>query len=175
MLLLIDAADYLSHGAFVTMRTALTLSFVLASATVIAGAPQAAQKPAGAAPRLVLVKASDTMKFDVTSIQAKPGERLRIRLTAIGTMPKAVMSHNLVVLKKGTDSKVFAEKALNARDTGYIPADLKGQVLAATALIGNGETADVTLVAPSVPGTYEYVCTFPGHYASGMKGVLVVK
>jgi plastocyanin len=29
--------------------------------------------------------------------------------------------------------------------------------------------------APAKPGSYTYLCTFPGHFVAGMKGVLVVK
>jgi len=28
---------------------------------------------------------------------------------------------------------------------------------------------------PAAPGSYPYVCTFPGHFVAGMKGNLVVK
>ena len=58
--------------------------------------------------------------------------------------------------------------------SSYIPAALKAQVVASTGLAGPGETVQVTFRAPKVPGKYEFICTFPGHYLAGMKGVLVV-
>ena len=63
---------------------------------------------------------------------------------------------------------------MKAQATGYIPPALKAQVLASTDLAGPGETVQVTFKAPVALGRYDFVCSFPGHYAAGMKGVLVV-
>lgn len=128
-----------------------------------------------AAPRVIEITATDAMKFSVTTIQAKRGEVLRLRLVATGTVPKVAMSHNIVVLKKGADAKAYADKAIYAQATAYVPAELKSQVIAASKLIGNGEKTEVDVKVPSVPGRYEYICTFPGHFGAGMKGVIVVK
>jgi azurin len=151
----------------------LALAVIAGALVALPAAAVAQPKPAG--PRTIAIKATDAMKFDVTTIEAKPGEQLRIVLTSTGTLPKVAMSHNIVVLKKGVDAKAFADKAILARDTGYVPADLKAQVIVASTLIGNGEKTEVTFKVPAVPGRYEYICTFPGHFGSGMKGVLIVK
>jgi len=42
-------------------------------------------------------------------------------------------------------------------------------------MIGAGETAEASMVVPAQRGDYVFVCTFPGHFALGMKGVLTVK
>ena len=47
--------------------------------------------------------------------------------------------------------------------------------IAATGLAGDGETVSVTFTVPEQAGEYEYICSFPGHYAADMKGVLTVK
>ena len=47
-------------------------------------------------------------------------------------------------------------------------------MLASTKLVGPGEVAEVSFKAPTAPGSYTYICTFPGH-ATTMKGMLVVK
>ena len=52
---------------------------------------------------------------------------------------------------------------------------MKDQVLAATALAGPGETVDVTFKVPATAGSYPFLCTFPGHFAAGMRGNIVVK
>jgi azurin len=52
---------------------------------------------------------------------------------------------------------------------------MSDKIIAHTGLAGAGETQDVTFKAPMKPGTYTYMCTFPGHFAVGMKGELVVK
>jgi azurin len=130
---------------------------------------------AQAKPRVVEIIGTDDMKYNVATIAAKPGEQITIRLTAKGTMPKVAMSHNVVVLALKTDAAAVVNAGMTARATDYIaPAD-KGKVLAATKLAGNGETVEVTFKAPTAPGAYPYVCTFPGHFAAGMKGTLTVK
>jgi azurin len=52
---------------------------------------------------------------------------------------------------------------------------MKDKILAYTPLAGGGDTVEVTFAAPTKPGSYTYLCTFPGHFAMGMKGTLVVK
>ena len=64
---------------------------------------------------------------------------------------------------------------MGAQATDYIPADKKADVLASTKLAGPNETVEVSFKAPAKPGSYPFMCTFPGHYAAGMKGTLVVK
>ena len=129
---------------------------------------------AAAPARVVTLKGTDDMKFDITSITAKPGEQLLVKLVNVGKIPKFAMAHNFVLLQKGANAKAFADAAMKAQATAYIPAALKGQVLASTGLAGPGETVQVTFTAPTAPGKYEFICSFPGHYAAGMKGVLVV-
>jgi len=144
---------------------------VLASA-MMACAQMALAAPAG---RLVELTGNDQLKFSVTSITAKPGELLHVRLKSIGTLPKIVMAHNFVLLAKGTDATAFANASAMAASTGYIPAQFKAKVLASTALAGPGETVEVTFKAPAAAGRYDYLCSFSGHFLAGMKGVLVVK
>jgi azurin len=127
------------------------------------------------AARTVAIKAGDDMKFSVTKIVATRGERLRIVLTSRGTMPKLAMAHNVVVLAKGTDADAFINASATARTTGYIAPALKAKVIAATKLAGNGETVEVTFDVPKAAGNYDFVCSFPGHYLGGMRGVLTVK
>jgi azurin len=136
----------------------------------------ATQKPAAAgAARTIAIKADDLMKFSVTEIVAKPGEQLKIRLSSAGTIPKEVMAHNFVLLALGTDVNKFIMAAAMARDTAYIPAALKTQILASSGLAGPGETVEVTFAAPKAPGKYQYVCSFAGHFQAGMTGWLIVK
>jgi len=137
-------------------------------------AGQAAAKPAGDA-RTVTLEGTDAMKFVPNSITAKPGETLHVVLKAVGNMPKIAMAHNFVLLKPATDIASFVNESMKARQTDYIPAGRKADIIASTHLVGKGETAEVTFTVPKKPGTYTFICTFPGHYAGGMKGTLVVK
>jgi azurin len=159
------------------MFVSLLVSAILMSAP----AAPAQEKPAPAKPaaaaagaRTVEILATDDMKYSVTTIPAKPGETLRIRLVSKGTLPKIAMAHNVVVLKAGAKQADFANAAAMARATDFVPADMKDQVIAASGLAGPGETVEVTVKIPAA-GTFPYICTFPGHFAAGMRGNIVAK
>ena len=115
------------------------------------------------------------MKFSVTSIEAKAGEELKIVLVNVGSQPKEVMGHNWVLLKKGSDTAAFSTAAATAKASDYIPAALQGEIIAHTALIGPRKSDEITFKAPTEPGDYPFLCSFPAHYQVGMKGVLTVK
>ena len=115
------------------------------------------------------------MKFNLNSIEAKPGEELKVVLTNIGTQPKEVMGHNFVLLKAGSDVAAFSAAAVASKATDYIPEALKGEIIAHTALLGPRKSDEVTFKVPDAPGEYPFLCTFPAHYQVGMKGVLTVK
>jgi len=137
-------------------------------------APPAKPAAAGAA-RTVELAGGDDMKYSLTTIDAKPGETLRVRLVSKGTLPKVAMAHNFVLLKLGAKVLDFANAAAMARATDFIPPDMKDQVLAATTLAGPGETVEVVFKVPAAAGSYPFICSFPGHFAAGMRGNLVVK
>jgi azurin len=151
---------------FSTMRTLLSSTALLLALAATLAADTA---------RTIQITATEQMKFDKTDIEAKPGESLHVVVKSVGSMPKAVMAHNFVLVQQGTDIAKFNAAAFNARETDFIPPDMKSAVIANTGLAGAGETVEVTFKAPTKPGRYEYFCSFPGHYALGMRGVLVVK
>jgi azurin len=170
-----------SNPLSLAFRRVIVLGRVLTSSFLpVRLAAQAAKKGAAApaaqkGARTIDIVSSDDMKYDKTTIEAKPGEQIRIHLTPKGTMPKIAMSHNVVVLKLGTDAAAFVTAGASARATDYIAPEKKAQVIAATPLAANGESVEITFKVPTVPGSYPYVCTFPGHFVAGMKGTLVVK
>jgi len=145
------------------------------TSTTTSQAKKAAPKGAAGGTRTIEITGSETMKYDVTEIAAKPGETLRVVLKSVGTMPKIAMGHNFVLLKAGASPMEVSNAAFNARETDFIPAAMKDKILAFTKVAGGGETVEVTFTAPAKPGKYDYLCTFPGHFAAGMKGVLTVK
>ena len=125
--------------------------------------------------RTINIVGTDDMKYSLTTITAKPGEQLQVRLTAKGAMPKIVMAHNFVLLKLGTNIDKFVADGAANRATDFIAPASLSSVIAKTALAGPGETVQVTFAAPAKPGSYPFICTFAGHYQAGMKGTLVVK
>lgn len=109
------------------------------------------------------------------AIEASPGEEIRIVLTTVSQLPPAAMSHNLTLVALGTDVDTFARESLAARDNDYISPNFEDQVIAHTAMIGSGESDTITFTVPDEPGEYDFICTFPGHYAGGMVGKLIVR
>lgn len=135
----------------------------------------AATPAAQSGPRTIEITAGDNMKYSISSIEAKPGEELKVVLTNIGSQPKEVMGHNWILLKIGTDVAAFDAAAVTAKDTDYIPASLQNQIIAHTKLVGPRKSDEVTFKAPDTPGDYPFLCSFPAHYQVGMKGTLTVK
>jgi len=129
---------------------------------------------AAAAPRVVEISANDTMKYNLTTIEAKAGETIKIVFTNNGTLPKEAMGHNLVILKPGSDAAAFSAAAMTAKDKEYIPESHKAQVVGHTALLGP-KKSDEILLKDLKAGEYPFLCSFPAHFAVGMKGTLIVK
>lgn len=126
-------------------------------------------------PKVVEITGDDFMKFDVTSFEAKPGQSVTVRLKNVGELPKEAMAHNWVLLAKQADASKFVEAGIPHPETDYIAFEQSFYVLAKTRTLGPGESDSVTFTAPRESGPYDYVCTFPDHYASGMKGVMTVR
>lgn len=150
--------------------TKITLIFALLfTGTVITNAQAPAEDV-----RTIEIKGMDNMKFDIESIEATAGEVIKIVYTTKSNFPKTAMAHNVVVMDKDADVQAFANASARARDTDYIAPGFEDSIIAATDLAGGGETVEVTFTVPTEAGDYEYICSFPGHYGAGMKGILKV-
>ena len=116
------------------------------------------------------------MQFDIKSFEVKAGDEVKLTLKNVGKLPKIAMGHNLVILKKGVTAIAFGQKALGAgaNANNPLPDGVKSDVVAFTKLLGPDESDTITFTAPAEAGNYEYVCTFPGHFAM-MRGTMVVK
>ncbi|MDT0684976.1 azurin [Autumnicola psychrophila] len=120
----------------------------------------------------VSISASDQMQFNKEEIKVKAGSIVKLTLKHTGEMDKKVMGHNFVLLKQGVDISSFGQKAMQAEDNDYIPEDGE-QVIAHTEILGGGESTTIEFQAPEA-GTYDFICSFPGHYAI-MKGKFIVE
>lgn len=110
----------------------------------------------------------NTMKFDVESITASPGQTVHVVLE---NDKPGTLAHNWVLVKPGTEASVAAAGLKEGEKKGYFAPG--PNVLAHSDMILPGSRCEVTFEAPKTPGTYPYICTFPGHYVV-MKGVLTV-
>lgn len=120
----------------------------------------------------ITIEGNDRMQFNLSEITVQSGQTVVLTLKHTGRLPVAAMGHNWVLLTQGTDIQQFGIAASKARDNEYIPEDTD-QVIVHTALIGGGEETTIEFKAPTA-GTYDYICSFPGHYGI-MKGKFIVK
>lgn len=129
------------------------------------------QKPAVS--NVLVIEGNDQMQFNTNELRAIAGKPIKLTLKHVGKIPKEAMGHNLVILQEGTDEAAFAAKAIEAKDTDYIPASEKASIVSHTKLLGGGEEDTIEFTIDK-KGTYNFLCTFPGHVAM-MKGVLIVE
>ncbi|WP_158826080.1 plastocyanin/azurin family copper-binding protein [Mucilaginibacter lacusdianchii] len=121
----------------------------------------------------IVLTANDRMQYSDTLFKVKAGEKISLKLTNIGKMPKNSMGHNFTLLKTGTDITKFASDGMRFRDRGYIPPAMKDSVIAHTPLVGPGESAQITFVIKN-KGYYDFICLFPNHYGS-MRGKIIAE
>jgi len=120
----------------------------------------------------ITITGNDQMQYNLKEMKVKAGQTVRITLKNIGKLDKSVMGHNWVLLTSGTDIPEFGALAVTAKATDYIPAGTD-KVIAHTKLLSGGESDTIEFVAPAA-GTYDFMCSFPGHYAL-MKGKFIVQ
>ncbi len=111
----------------------------------------------------------ERMMYDVKDFTVKPGKKVKLTFANVDFMP-----HNLVVTKPGKLEEV-ATKALELGAGGFevsfVPKT--DDILWATKLVDYEKEQVLDFTAPTEPGAYPYVCTFPGH-ATQMNGLMVV-
>ena len=115
---------------------------------------------------------NDQMQYNLKEIRVKAGETVRLTLKHVGQLPENAMGHNFVLLQQGTDIVDFATKAATASGNEYIPEGAE-QVIVHTEMIGGGEETSIEFTAPEA-GTYDFICSFPGHYIQ-MQGKFIVE
>ncbi|HEB60228.1 MAG TPA: Azurin [Phycisphaeraceae bacterium] len=125
----------------------------------------------------ITITANDQMQYDKTEFKVKSGDKIRLVLKNIGTMPKTAMGHNVTILKAGESAEAFGaaipETNEGTLENDFLPPSMADKVFVHTDMTGGGETTEITFTAPA-PGTYEYLCTFPAHYMT-MHGKMIVE
>ena len=131
--------------------------------------------PAMAADCTATVDSTDAMQFTTKSLQVPAScKEFKVTLKHTGKLPKTVMGHNFVLGKAADVTGINADGMKAGADANYVkPGDAR--VIAASKIIGGGETTTVTIpVAKLKAGeAYTYFCSFPGH-AAIMKGSLTL-
>lgn len=122
--------------------------------------------------RVVRVEAGKNLTFATPSLRVKAGEPIRLVLKNPDVVP-----HNWVLVKPGTLQKVgtLANQLIADPDAllhNYVPATK--DVLVHTDIVAAGENSSIYFRAPTEPGRYPFLCTFPGHWMV-MNGEMVVE
>ena len=120
----------------------------------------------------IVITSDDYMKFNTSKITVKSGKLVKLTLKHIGRLDVQVMGHNFVLLKDKVDIVEFANKAAMASKNQYIPVE-SNEVIVYTDMIGGGQETTIEFLPPEV-GVYNFICSFPGHYAM-MKGKFIVE
>lgn len=111
------------------------------------------------------------LKYDISEFVVQAGKPIELVLDNVD-----FMQHNLVIVRPGTKEKVgaAADKLAmdpNGAEQNYVPKT--NDVLFATVLVDPEQTVTLQFTAPSEPGEYPFICTFPGHWRL-MQGVMKV-
>jgi azurin len=109
-----------------------------------------------------------SMMFNLATFQAKAGSTIHLFFE---NRRPGNLAHNWVLVNAGKEADVAAEGLTKGEAAGYLAEG--PNVLAHTDLILPGKTTELRFKAPTEPGKYPYICSFPGHYMM-MKGVLEV-
>jgi azurin len=130
--------------------------------------------PANAGVCRVSVEANDMMQFNQKRLDIEPAcTDVELTLKHVGKQPAQVMGHNWVLVRT-PDLMAVAMAGQNAgRAHNYQPPGDK-RIIAATSLVGGGESAVVTFSTSNLHAgeTYSFFCSTPGHGAV-MRGALV--
>lgn len=124
-----------------------------------------------AEPAVIAIKTMTAqMKYDTTEMLVAPGQPVKIIFENGDDLP-----HNLVFCQPGTDTAAMAMKQMENPETAlkrnWLPDDPR--IWAHSKMLNPHEKEEITFTAPTKPGTYPYVCTFPGH-ALTMRGEMKV-
>ena len=173
MVLMAAAVFMISCGDNKKKETDMQIGTQPEETTVVAPTPTETTDANDADMAQLSITGNDQMQFDKHELRVKAGQKVKLTLHHSGKMSVDVMGHNWALMAKGADMAAIGQAAAEAKDNDYIPKSKEDQILAHTKMIGGGETTTVEFVAPPA-GTYDYMCTFPGHYAL-MKGKLIVE
>ena len=114
----------------------------------------------------------NTLQFAPRELRVKSGQRVRL----IFENPD-LMAHNFVLVAPGAEEEIglLADQMAANPDSltkHYVPDSTN--VLAATPLVNPNGRFELVFTAPTAPGNYPYLCTFPGHWRI-MRGVMIVE
>jgi putative heme-binding domain-containing protein len=162
-------AERSSPAARQTIKLVKTIAEMLPSDQA---APLLSELSTASLRELQLRTLEEKMAYDQTVLVVRAGQGIQVTFVNDDIMP-----HNLVFVDSPPSREevgIAADRMQNEPDAlarGYLPDS--PHILHASRLLYPQQTEVLTFVAPTKPGVYAYLCTFPGHW-SKMYGALVV-
>ena len=117
------------------------------------------------------IEGNDMLQFNLKEMSISSNcSELTVILNHTGQLPANIMGHNWVLTNTNDFMAVAQAGGAAGPDAEYIPQG-DSRVIAASSMIGGGETTSVTFSTNNLDasGDYTFFCSFPGHYAI-MKG-----
>jgi azurin len=131
---------------------------------------------AQADPCQLAIDASDLMQFSVRQLEVPTScAQVTVTLHHVGKLGANVMGHNWVLTRTRDAAAVANMGPAAGLQKDYLPAG-DARVIAATQLIGGGQSATVSFSTAGLKPEedYTYFCSAPGHIAV-MKGKFMLK
>ncbi len=122
--------------------------------------------------RTITIETGPNLSYRQREIRVRCGERLKVTLKNPDVVP-----HNWVLAERDKlrDVGESANRLIASPDAyikQYIPDS--PYILAHTDIVSPGQEFTIYFQAPTTPGRYPYLCTFPGHWMV-MNGVMIVE
>jgi azurin len=121
----------------------------------------------------IQLKAGENMRFDKELFRVRAGKKIRLILINTSKKSNMSMTHNVVILLKGTDIADFADAVRTAKEEQYTPSSVAPLIIAHSKMVPGGESDSIDFVITQ-PGVYDYICSFPGHWGT-MQGKIVAE
>ena len=121
------------------------------------------------------VEVGDGLMFNAKELSVeKSCGNITVNLKHTGKMAANIMGHNWVLTSEADANDVAGKGSAAGLANNYVPKG-DARVIAATKVIGGGETDSISFSTDSLTTgeKYLYVCTFPGH-SFVMRGTLLV-
>jgi len=107
------------------------------------------------------------LKYNLTNFSVKAGSKVKVTFLNPDVIP-----HNLLIVEPGSKAEIGNQAIAMGADAVKI-APKNSKILHGTKMLEAGQKETLEFTAPSKPGDYEFICTFPGHWAV-MNGIMKV-
>jgi azurin len=121
------------------------------------------------------VEANDLMRFNQNTLQVSSScSEVQVTLKHVGKLPRTAMGHDWVLAKTANVTAIVNAGVAAGLARNYLQSG-DSRVIAATPVIGGGESATVTVAMSALQpsGDYTFFCSYPGH-AAIMRGKFIV-